>query len=68
MPSKSTIWTKMEVCVEDFLHIRVVYKEAKEYDLRGVIVGKLYVPLLRIKIKLTVIFRLRKGGWAVPNE
>ena len=41
---------RMEVGIEDCLHIEFEYAKAK-YSLRGVVVGKIYFLLVRIKIK-----------------
>lgn len=57
---------KMEVGIEDCLHIEFEYNKNK-YHLRDVIVGKIYFLLVRIKIKymeLTIIKRETVGGGA----
>jgi vacuolar protein sorting-associated protein 26 len=41
---------KMEVGIEDCLHIEFEYNKSK-YDLEGVVIGKIYFLLVRIKIK-----------------
>ena len=41
---------KMEVGIEDCLHIEFEYNRSK-YHLRDVIIGKIYFILVRIKIK-----------------
>ena len=41
---------KMEVGIEDCLHIEFEYNKSK-YHLKDVIVGKIYFLLVRIKIK-----------------
>jgi len=54
---------KMEVGIEECLHIEFEYDKAK-YDLRDVIVGKVYFLLVRIKIKhmeLAIIRREAAG-------
>eukprot|EP00933_Yihiella_yeosuensis_P007296 TRINITY_DN112259_c0_g1_i1.p1 TRINITY_DN112259_c0_g1~~TRINITY_DN112259_c0_g1_i1.p1 ORF type:complete len:298 (-),score=49.58 TRINITY_DN112259_c0_g1_i1:43-936(-) len=55
---------KMEVGIEDCLHIEFEYDKSK-YHLRDVIVGKVYFLLVRIKIKhmeLNIIRRESSGG------
>ena len=47
---------KMEVGIEDCLHIEFEYAKAK-YHLKDVVVGKIFFLLVRIKIKHMV-----KGG------
>ncbi|KAF9583038.1 Vacuolar protein sorting-associated protein 26B [Lunasporangiospora selenospora] len=59
---------KMEVGIEDCLHIEFEYNRSK-YHLKDVIVGKIYFLLVRIKIKhmeLSIIRRETTG--AVPNQ
>ncbi|KAI9136549.1 vacuolar protein sorting-associated protein 26-domain-containing protein [Paraphysoderma sedebokerense] len=59
---------KMEVGIEDCLHIEFEYNKSR-YHLRDVIVGKIYFLLVRIKIKymeLSIIRREITG--AVPNQ
>ncbi|KAI8824123.1 vacuolar protein sorting-associated protein 26-domain-containing protein [Fimicolochytrium jonesii] len=59
---------KMEVGIEDCLHIEFEYNKSK-YHLRDVIVGKIYFLLVRIKIKymeLSIIRRETTG--AAPNQ
>jgi len=68
MPSDSTTSIKMEVGIEDCLHIEFEYNKAK-YHLKDVIVGKIYFLLVRIKIKhmeLSIIRRETTG--AAPNQ
>lgn len=50
---------KMEVGIEDCLHIEFEYNKSK-YHLRDVIVGKIYFLLVRIKIKHMEIAILKK--------
>jgi len=50
---------KMEVGIEDVLHIEFEYQQAK-YDLKGVIIGKIYFLLIRLKIKHMEIALLRR--------
>jgi len=50
---------KMEVGIEDTLHIEFEYQKAK-YDLKGVIIGKIYFLLIRLKIKHMEIALLRR--------
>ena len=55
---------KMEVGIEDCLHIEFEYDKAK-YFLKDVVMGKIYFLLVRIKIKhmeLTVIKRENVGS------
>ncbi|PVZ99184.1 hypothetical protein BB558_004803 [Smittium angustum] len=59
---------KMEVGIEDCLHIEFEYNKSK-YHLKDVIVGKIYFLLVRIKIKhmeLSIVRRETTG--AVPNQ
>ncbi|KAF9147788.1 Vacuolar protein sorting-associated protein 26, partial [Mortierella sp. AD011] len=59
---------KMEVGIEDCLHIEFEYNRSK-YHLKDVIVGKIYFLLVRIKIKhmeLSIIRRETTG--AAPNQ
>ncbi|KAL1408406.1 Vacuolar protein sorting-associated protein 26B [Vanrija pseudolonga] len=67
MPPDSNTSIKMEVGIEDCLHIEFEYNKAK-YHLKDVIVGKIYFLLVRIKIKhmeLSIIRRETTG--AAPN-
>lgn len=50
---------KMEVGIEDCLHIEFEYNKSK-YDLADVIVGKIYFLLVRIKIKNMEISIMRR--------
>ncbi|KAG8999371.1 Vacuolar protein sorting-associated protein 26B [Tulasnella sp. JGI-2019a] len=68
MPPDSNNAIKMEVGIEDCLHIEFEYNKSK-YHLKDVIVGKIYFLLVRIKIKhmeLSIIRRETTG--AVPNQ
>ncbi|RKP05302.1 putative PEP8-vacuolar protein sorting/targeting protein [Thamnocephalis sphaerospora] len=68
MPAEGTNSIKMEVGIEDCLHIEFEYNKSK-YHLKDVIVGKIYFLLVRIKIKhmeLAIIRRETAG--AVPNQ
>nr|AYN55347.1 vacuolar protein sorting-associated protein 26 [Sparassis latifolia] len=68
MPPDSNNSIKMEVGIEDCLHIEFEYNKSK-YHLKDVIVGKIYFPLVRIKIKhmeLSIIRRETTG--APPNQ
>ncbi|KAJ2908174.1 Vacuolar protein sorting-associated protein 26, partial [Coemansia aciculifera] len=59
---------RMEVGIEDCLHIEFEYNKSK-YHLKDVIVGKIYFLLVRIKIKhmeLSIIRRETTG--AAPNQ
>ncbi|RKO88521.1 vacuolar protein sorting-associated protein 26, partial [Blyttiomyces helicus] len=66
MPPEINNSIKMEVGIEDCLHIEFEYNKSK-YHLRDVIVGKIYFLLVRIKIKhmeLSIIRRETTGaGW-----
>ncbi|KAI9312859.1 vacuolar protein sorting-associated protein 26-domain-containing protein, partial [Dichotomocladium elegans] len=67
MPTEVTNSIKMEVGIEDCLHIDFEYNKSK-YHLKDVIVGKIYFLLVRIKIKtmeLAIIRRETTG--AAPN-
>ncbi|CAD6566599.1 MAG: hypothetical protein TREMPRED_002813 [Tremellales sp. Tagirdzhanova-0007] len=67
MPPDSNTSIKMEVGIEDCLHIEFEYNKAK-YHLKDAIVGKIYFLLVRIKIKhmeLSIIRRETTG--AAPN-
>lgn len=79
MPPGTTTSDKMEVGIEDCLHIEFEYNKAKwvlaaglsdsRYHLKDVIVGKIYFLLVRIKIKhmeLSIIRRETTG--AAPNQ
>ncbi|ODN75340.1 hypothetical protein L202_06516 [Cryptococcus amylolentus CBS 6039] len=64
MPPETTAGIKMEVGIEDCLHIEFEYNKAK-YHLKDVIVGKIYFLLVRIKIKhmeLSIIRRETTGS------
>ncbi|WVO18227.1 hypothetical protein L204_105935 [Cryptococcus depauperatus] len=68
MPPEANVGIKMEVGIEDCLHIEFEYNKAK-YHLKDVIVGKIYFLLVRIKIKhmeLSIIRRETTG--APPNQ
>jgi len=68
MPPDSNHPIKMEVGIEDCLHIEFEYNKSK-YHLKDVIVGKIYFLLVRIKIKhmeLSIIRRETTG--APPNQ
>ncbi|KAI9477857.1 MAG: vacuolar protein sorting-associated protein 26-domain-containing protein [Benjaminiella poitrasii] len=67
MPVEVNNSIKMEVGIEDCLHIEFEYNKSK-YHLKDVIVGKIYFLLVRIKIKtmeLSIIRRETTG--ALPN-
>ncbi|KAI9307615.1 putative PEP8-vacuolar protein sorting/targeting protein [Cunninghamella echinulata] len=67
MPTEVSNSIKMEVGIEDCLHIEFEYNKSKYY-LKDVIVGKIYFLLVRIKIKtmeLSIIRRETTG--ALPN-
>ncbi|KAG6329027.1 hypothetical protein ID866_10063 [Astraeus odoratus] len=68
MPPDSNNAIKMEVGIEDCLHIEFEYNKSK-YHLKDVIVGKIYFLLVRIKIKhmeLSIIRRETTGS--PPNQ
>ncbi|KAH9445986.1 hypothetical protein MJO28_012172 [Puccinia striiformis f. sp. tritici] len=68
MPPESNNSIKMEVGIEDCLHIEFEYNKSR-YHLKDVIVGKIYFLLVRIKIKhmeLSIIRRETTG--AAPNQ
>ncbi|KZV95841.1 vacuolar protein sorting-associated protein 26 [Exidia glandulosa HHB12029] len=68
MPPDINNSIKMEVGIEDCLHIEFEYNKSK-YHLKDVIVGKIYFLLVRIKIKhmeLSIIRRETTG--APPNQ
>ncbi|KAJ1799583.1 Vacuolar protein sorting-associated protein 26 [Coemansia sp. RSA 2399] len=68
MPPEINSSIRMEVGIEDSLHIEFEYNKSK-YHLKDVIVGKIYFLLVRIKIKhmeLSIIRRETTG--AVPNQ
>ena len=63
LPPDSNNAIKMEVGIEDCLHIEFEYNKSK-YHLKDVIVGKIYFLLVRIKIKhmeLSIIRRETTG-------
>ena len=58
---------KMEVGIEDCLHIEFEYNQAK-YHLKDVVVGKIFFLLVRIKIKhMEVEIRRRESTGSGPN-
>jgi vacuolar protein sorting-associated protein 26 len=64
MPPEINNSIKMEVGIEECLHIEFEYNKSK-YHLRDVIVGKIYFLLVRIKIKnmeLSIIKRETTGA------
>jgi len=68
MPPDSNNSIRMEVGIEDSLHIEFEYNKSK-YHLKDVIVGKIFFLLVRIKIKhmeLSIIRRETTG--APPNQ
>jgi len=67
-PIESNSSIKMDVGIEDCLHIEFEYSKSK-YHLKDVIVGKIYFLLVRLKIKhmeLSIIRRETTG--APPNQ
>ncbi|KAJ7480100.1 vacuolar protein sorting-associated protein 26-domain-containing protein [Mycena galericulata] len=68
LPADTNATIKMEVGIEDCLHIEFEYNKSK-YHLKDVIVGKIYFLLVRIKIKhmeLSIIRRETTGS--PPNQ
>jgi vacuolar protein sorting-associated protein 26 len=68
IPPETDASIKMEVGIEDCLHIDFEYNKSK-YHLKDVIVGKIFFSLVRIKIKhmeLSIIRRETTG--APPNQ
>ena len=64
MPPDINNSIKMEVGIEDCLHIEFEYNKSK-YHLRDVIVGKIYFLLVRIKVRnmeLSIIKRETTGA------
>jgi len=60
---------KMEVGIEDCLHIEFEYNKSK-YHLQDVVIGKIYFLLVRIKIKhmeIVIIKRESTGSGTGPN-
>ncbi|KAI8966956.1 vacuolar protein sorting-associated protein 26-domain-containing protein [Mycotypha africana] len=67
MPVEINNSIKMEVGIEDCLHIEFEYNKSK-YHLKDVIVGKIYFLLVRIKIKTMELSILRRETTgALPN-
>ncbi|KAH6586305.1 hypothetical protein BASA61_006595 [Batrachochytrium salamandrivorans] len=68
MPPEINNSIKMEVGIEDCLHIEFEYNKSK-YHLRDVIVGKIYFLLVRIKIKNMELSIIRRESTGVaPNQ
>lgn len=68
IPPEMNSSIKMDVGIEDCLHIEFEYSKSK-YHLKDVIVGRIYFLLVRLKIKhmeLSIIRRETTG--AVPNQ
>lgn len=65
MPPESNNPIKMEVGIEDCLHIEFEYSRSK-YHLRDVIVGKIYFLLVRIKIKHMELSIIRRETTGAP--
>ncbi|KAL8370295.1 hypothetical protein RB595_000602 [Gaeumannomyces hyphopodioides] len=68
MPPEINSSIKMDVGIEDCLHIEFEYSKSK-YHLKDVIVGRIYFLLVRLKIKhmeLSIIRRETTG--AAPNQ
>jgi len=59
---------KMEVGIEDCLHIEFEYNKSK-YHLQDVVIGKIYFLLVRIKIKhMEVVIIKRESTGSGPNQ
>lgn len=68
MPPEMNSSIKMDVGIEDCLHIEFEYSKSK-YHLKDVIVGRIYFLLVRLKIKhmeISIIRRETTG--AAPNQ
>lgn len=68
MPPETNSPIKMDVGIEDCLHIEFEYSKS-QYHLKDVIVGRIYFLLVRLKIKhmeLSIIRRETTG--AAPNQ
>jgi vacuolar protein sorting-associated protein 26 len=68
IPPEMNSSIKMDVGIEDCLHIEFEYSKSK-YHLKDVIVGRIYFLLVRLKIKhmeLSIIRRETTG--AAPNQ
>jgi len=68
IPPETSSSIKMDVGIEDCLHIEFEYSKSK-YHLKDVIVGRIYFLLVRLKIKhmeLSIIRRETTG--AAPNQ
>src|SRR6202012_429985 len=68
MPPETNSPIKMDVGIEDCLHIEFEYSKSK-YNLKDVIVGRIYFLLVRLKIKhmeLSIIRRETTG--VAPNQ
>jgi len=70
-PPESNTSIKMEVGIEDCLHIEFEYNKSK-YHLKDVIIGKIYFLLVRLKIKSMNISLIKKettgSGLDMYNE
>jgi len=67
MPPDSNNAIKMEVGIEDCLHIEFEYNKSK-YHLKDVIVGKIYFLLVRIKIKHMELSIIRRETTGAPSN
>eukprot|EP00842_Homolaphlyctis_polyrhiza_P005181 jgi/Hompol1/5664/HPOL_002052-RA len=68
MPPEINNSIKMEVGIEDCLHIEFEYNKSR-YHLRDVIVGKIYFLLVRIKIKNMELSIIRRESTGIaPNQ
>lgn len=59
MPPETNNSIRMEVGIEDCLHIEFEYNKSK-YHLKDVIVGRIYFLLVRIKVKYMELSIIRR--------
>lgn len=65
MPPETNSVIKMDVGIEDCLHIEFEYSKSK-YHLKDVIVGRIYFLLVRLKIKHMELSIIRRETTGVP--
>lgn len=65
VPPESNAPIKMDVGIEDCLHIAFEYSKSK-YHLKDVIVGRIYFLLVRLKIKHTELSIIRRETTGAP--
>jgi len=65
MPPETNSVIKMDVGIEDCLHIEFEYSKSK-YHLKDVIVGRIYFLLVRLKIKHMELSIIRRETCGVP--